>query len=362
MRRSPKVTEVSRCCICVACRPGTSPPALAGFLGTDAGLSASTISRLTETWQTEHAQWETRDLSDRDYVYWWADGVHFNVPPRGRPAVLLVIVGVRPDGSKELVALADGYREDTESWLDLLRSLKTPAWPVLASPLATEPSGSGGRYATCSPPPPSSGAGFTRPPTCSVPPQTAPPRSQDSYRRDLQRRDPSRSDRRRPSLRRCLRRAPRKPPRRSPASSTPCWRSTDYPHQHWIHLRTTNPIESTFSTVRLRTRVTRGAGSRQAALAMLTSSSTPPKTGGERSTHLTSSQPSEPAPSSSTATTKKRTTTTNNPITERTSQPELRIRYPQLLTILPSLFRRICRSRWSRLLAADQFTAVRATA
>ena len=94
---------------------------MAGFFGSDAGLSASTITRLTEAWQAEHADWEQRDLSDRDYVYWWADGVHFNVRLEQDRLCCLVIVGVRPDGTKELVALADGYREDTESWLDLLR-------------------------------------------------------------------------------------------------------------------------------------------------------------------------------------------------------------------------------------------------
>ncbi len=104
---------------------GDFAPALAGFLGSDAGLSASTISRLSEAWQAEHAEWAQRDLSDRDYVYWWADGVHFNVRLEEDRLCCLVIVGVRPDGSKELIALADGYREDTESWLDLLRSLNT---------------------------------------------------------------------------------------------------------------------------------------------------------------------------------------------------------------------------------------------
>ncbi len=79
---------------------------------------------MTEAWQAEHAEWTERDLSDRDYVYWWADGIHFNVRLEQDRLCCLVIIGVRHDGSKELIALADGYREDTESWLDLLRSLK----------------------------------------------------------------------------------------------------------------------------------------------------------------------------------------------------------------------------------------------
>ena len=125
MRRSPKVTEVLPVLYLRGLSTGDFAPALAGFFGSDAGLSPSTISRLTTAWQAEHADWETRDLSGRDYVYWWADGVHFNVRLETDRLCCLVIVGVRPDGTKELVALADGYREDTESWLDLLRSLKT---------------------------------------------------------------------------------------------------------------------------------------------------------------------------------------------------------------------------------------------
>lgn len=86
-------------------------------------------SRAREAWQTEHARWAQRDLSDVDYVYWWADGIWFNVrlpDPDGNQDRLccLVIVGVRPDGSKELVAVADGYRESTDSWADVLRGLR----------------------------------------------------------------------------------------------------------------------------------------------------------------------------------------------------------------------------------------------
>jgi putative transposase len=100
-------------------------PALEGFFGSAAGLSASTIQRLTEAWRAEHGPWCQRDLSDVDYVYVSADGIYVNVRlPDADGAqdrlCLLVIVGVRPDGTKELVAVADGYREDTESWADLL--------------------------------------------------------------------------------------------------------------------------------------------------------------------------------------------------------------------------------------------------
>lgn len=129
MRRSPKVTEVLPVLYLRGLSTGDFAPALAEFFGSDAGLSASTVQRLTEAWQTEHANWTQRDLSEVDYVYWWTDGIWFNVrlpDPDGNQDRLcvLVIVGVRPDGSKELVAVTDGYRESTESWADLLRDLR----------------------------------------------------------------------------------------------------------------------------------------------------------------------------------------------------------------------------------------------
>src|SRR5690625_1472285 len=129
MRKSPKVTEVLPILYLRGLSTGDFAPALEGFFGSDAGLSASTVNRLTTAWQAEHADWSTRDLAGVDYVYIWADGIHVNVrlPDAEGNAdrlCLLVIVGVRPDGTKELVAVADGYREDTESWLDLLRDLR----------------------------------------------------------------------------------------------------------------------------------------------------------------------------------------------------------------------------------------------
>ena len=129
MRRSPKVTEVLPILYLRGLSTGDFAPALAEFFGSDAGLSSSTIQRLTEAWQTEHARWAARDLSDVDYVYWWVDGIWFNVrlpDSEGNQDRLccLMIIGVRPDGRKELVAVADGYRESTESWAGLLRGLR----------------------------------------------------------------------------------------------------------------------------------------------------------------------------------------------------------------------------------------------
>ncbi|MQB02478.1 MAG: IS256 family transposase, partial [Actinobacteria bacterium] len=129
MRKSPKVTEVLPILYLRGLSTGDFAPALAGFFGSDAGLSASTVNRLTVAWQAEHTEWSKRELSALDYVYIFADGIHVNVrlPDAEGNAdrlCLLVIVGVRPDGRKELVAVTDGHREGTESWLDVLRDLR----------------------------------------------------------------------------------------------------------------------------------------------------------------------------------------------------------------------------------------------
>ena len=134
MRKSPKVTEVLPVLYLRGLSTGDFAPALGEFFGSGAGLSASTVARLTETWQDERERWAGRDLSGTDFVYWWADGVHFNVRLEEDRLCCLVVVGVRPDGTKELVALADGYRESKESWAALLRSLRERGLtgPVLA--------------------------------------------------------------------------------------------------------------------------------------------------------------------------------------------------------------------------------------
>jgi transposase-like protein len=125
MRRSPKVTEVLPLLYLHGLSSGDFVPALEGFFGTEAGLSAATIVRLTERWQVEHASFQARDLSGRDYVYVWVDGIHTGVRLGGDERLCcLVMVGARLDGTKELVAIADGYRESTESWAEFLRDLK----------------------------------------------------------------------------------------------------------------------------------------------------------------------------------------------------------------------------------------------
>jgi len=268
MRKSPKVTEVLPVLYLRGLSTGDFAPALGEFLGTEAGLSASTITRLTEAWQAEHAEWSGRDLSDVDYVYWWVDGIHFNVRLEEDRLCTLVIVGVRPDGTKELVALADGYRESTESWAELLRSLKARG---LSAPVLATGDGALGFWAALRDVFPG-----TKEQRCWVHatanvldamPKRVHPKAKTGIAKIYN------ASSRAEALEAVQAfagefKAFDKAVGKITGNLDALLAFYDFPAEHWIHLRTTNPIESTFSTVRLRTRVTRGAGSRKAALAM----------------------------------------------------------------------------------------------
>jgi transposase-like protein len=133
-RKSPQMSEVLPLLYLHGLSTSDFGPALEQFLGTGAGLSATTITRLTVQWQGEAKAFGQRDLSGTDYVYLWVDGIHLKVRLEQEKLCLLVMLGVRADGRKELVAMADGYRESTESWADLLRDCKRRGMtaPVLA--------------------------------------------------------------------------------------------------------------------------------------------------------------------------------------------------------------------------------------
>jgi putative transposase len=133
-RKSPKISDVPRLLYLHGLSSGDFVPALEQFLGSAAGLSPATVTRLTQQWQADHAAFMDRDLSGVDYVYVWADGIHLNVRLEEAKACVLVLVGVRADGSKELVALKDGHRESAEPWADPTR---TSCWPFSTSPPST---------------------------------------------------------------------------------------------------------------------------------------------------------------------------------------------------------------------------------
>jgi transposase-like protein len=134
-RKTPKITEVLPLLYLHGLSTGDFVPALGQFLGSAKGLSAPVITKLTEQWKAEQRAFCERDLSTVDFVYLWADGIHVNIRLEEHKLCLLVMIGVRADGRKELVALTDGYRESAESWADLLRDCKRRGMraPVLAA-------------------------------------------------------------------------------------------------------------------------------------------------------------------------------------------------------------------------------------
>ena len=165
-RKTPKITEVLPLLYLHGLSSGDFVAALGQFPGSSAGLSAAVITRLTETWKAEQRAFAERDLSGVDYVYLRADGIRVNIGLEEHKLCLLVMIGVRADGRKELIALADGCREPAESWADLLRDcarrgMRAPrCWPS-----ATGRWASGTGCARYSPRPGKHGAGSTRRPT-----------------------------------------------------------------------------------------------------------------------------------------------------------------------------------------------------
>jgi putative transposase len=268
-RRSPKVTEVLPLLYLHGLSSGDFVPALESFFGSAAGLSASVITRLTKAWAEDHAAFMARDLSEVDYVYCWADGVHFNVRLEEERLCCLVMVGVRLDGTKELVALADGYRESKDSWAALLRDLRHRG---MRAPVLAVGDGALGFWAALRDVFPE-----TKDQRCWLHKMAnvldALPKSiQPLAKKMLQEiRDAEDKDHARAAATAFDAEFRSKWPKAADRISEDLdqlLRFFDFPAEHWVHLKTTNAIESTFATVRLRTRVTKGPGSRAAGMAM----------------------------------------------------------------------------------------------
>jgi transposase-like protein len=251
---------------------GDFAEALQAILGPEApGLSAATVTRLKAAWEAEHEAWAKRSLKGKHYVYVWADGVHFNIRLEGGRQCILVLMGATADGKKELIAIADGYRESEQSWRELLLDCK-------ARGLEVEPALAIGDGAL----------GFwkamrqvwdtTREQRCWVH-KTAnvldklPKGSQPKAKRMLHEVDMAES---REKAGRAFDQFVKSYGAKYP-KATECLVKNrdvllafyDFPAEHWLHVRTTNPIESVFSTVRLRRDKTKGNGSRSACLAMV---------------------------------------------------------------------------------------------
>ena len=268
-RRSPQVSAVLPLLYLHGLSTGDFVPALSEFFGDKAGLSGPVVARLTRTWQAEQAAFASRSLAEVDYVYIWVDGVHFNVRLGEDRLCCLVIVGVRADGRKELVAITDGYRESTESWASLLRDCKRRG---MRAPVLAVGDGALGFWAAVRDVFPE-----TTEQRCwfhvSANVLNALPKSvQPAARRALAEiRDAEDKAHAEAAIKAFADEFAAKWPKAvAKITDKPdaLLAFYDMPAEHWVHLKTTNPIESTFATVRLRTKVTKGAGSRAAGLAM----------------------------------------------------------------------------------------------
>jgi len=270
MRKSPKVSEVLPVLYLRGLSTNDFLPALEALLGEGAkGLSATTITRLTAQWEAELASWKGRDLSDRDYVYIWADGIHLNIRLEDDRVCLLVLIGVRPDGTKELIAVEDGYRESSESWSSVLRSLKSRG---MRAPVLAVGDGALGFWKALRdvwPEAKEQRCWFHKLGNVI---DKLPKRLQGKAKRMLH--DIVYADTRDDANEAVDAFTAEFSPKHQRAvdclvkDRDKLLTFFDFPAEHWKHLRTTNVIESSFATVRLRQRVTKGAGSRTKGIAM----------------------------------------------------------------------------------------------
>jgi transposase-like protein len=220
-------------------------------------------------WQEEYEAWRKRSLADRDYVYVWVDGVHFGVRLEDDRLCALVMIGARPDGTKELIALEDGYRESKESWQELLREVTKRG---MRAPEVAVGDGALGFWAAMRDVWPT-----TREQRCWVHkianvldklPKSTQPKAKSKLHEAMNAPTRAACDK---AIDEFVEAYEPKYPKAAASlidSRDKLVTHFDFPAEHWQHLRTTNPIESTFATVKLRQRVTKGAGSRAAGLAM----------------------------------------------------------------------------------------------
>ena len=272
LRRTKSIEELIPWLYLKGVSTGAFSEALAALVGQDApGLSASTVVRLKSTWEGDFKEWNRRDLSAKRYVYIWVDGIHFNIRLEEHRQCILVVMGATADGKKELIAVQDGYRESEQSWKEVLLDLKSRGLDV--DPELAVGDGALGFWKALPQVWPA-----TRPQRCwchktanvlNYLPKGEQPRAKDALHQiwmAARRTDALRAfdlfiatyEAKYPKAATCLEK-----------DREELLAFYDFPAEHWKHLRTTNPIESTFATVRLRTKRTKGAGSRVACLTMV---------------------------------------------------------------------------------------------
>lgn len=272
LRRVPSINNLLPILYLKGISTGDFPTALKAILGSDAkNISANTIVRLKESWESEYAEWSKRDLSTKKYVYFWVDGIHINVRLEKERPCILVIMAADEEGNKELVAIDNGFGESKMSWKNILLDLR--ARGLMDGPKLAIGDGALGFWAAIN----------------EVYPETAHQRCwvhktanilnklpkslrsqaknniHNMYMADTKDNAFKAYDKfirlyqdKYPEAVKCL-----------VKSKEQLFTFYDFPAVHWTHLRTTNPIESTFATVRLRTNKTRGCGSRKTVFAMV---------------------------------------------------------------------------------------------
>lgn len=272
LRRTKAIEELIPWLYLKGVSTGDFSEALSALLGADApGLSATTVGRLKKVWEDEHEDWSRRDLSAKRYVYIWVDGIHFNIRLEDDRQCILVVMGATADGKKELLAVHDGHRESEQAWREVLLNLKSRG--MTEDPKVAVGDGALGFWAALP----------------KVWPSTIPQRCWVHKTANVLNKMPKKLH---ASAKSALHQIWMADTQEAAEKAFDLFEETyeakypkavaclardrdellafyDFPAEHWIHLRTTNPIESTFATVRLRTKRTKGCGSRVACLAMV---------------------------------------------------------------------------------------------
>ncbi|MGW0211247.1 IS256 family transposase [Streptomyces sp. NPDC003233] len=268
-RKSPKISEVLLLYL-HGLSSGDFVPALEHFLGSTAGLSPATITRLTQQWQADHQAFGKPDLSGSDYVHVWADGIHLRIRLREAKSCVLVLMGVRADGTKELITMSDGYRESADSWGDPLRDCQRRGMRALVLAVGDGALGFWKALAEVFP--------EARHQRCWVHkianvldalPKSAQPGAKKALQEIYNAEDRDHALLAVAAFEKTYGAKFPKAVKKITDDLDELLAFYGFPAEHWIRLRTTNPIESTFATVRLRTKVTQGASSAAAALVMV---------------------------------------------------------------------------------------------
>jgi len=272
LRKTRAIEEVLPWLYLKGISTGDFQEALQALLGSEAkGLSSSTISRLKATWEKEHESWSSRTFNGKRYVYIWADGVYFNIRSDDNKQCILVVIGVTEHGRKEFIAIEDGYRESEQSWTELLLRIK--AQGLIHPPELAVGDGALGFWKALQ----------------KVFPKTRHQRCWVHKTANVLNKLPKSIQ---PKVKQALHEIWMAPTKKQAYEAFDIALSTyrakypkameclekdkdemlafyDFPASHWQHIRTSNPIESTFATVRLRTAKTRGCVARHTILAMV---------------------------------------------------------------------------------------------